>query len=164
MWGEQQGVNLLAAVTLLITDVCCKRIAAGNKDTAVSAAAPWRDSIRQEDAYWQGEKGGQTEKERKGKRGWGGGEAISPGFQSPWHWRNVMKVHAIIPPTAWEHYLSSNIHQGRNVNRRAPANTRNEKWMDDIRDQSIPSNHLSSGNAKHLLPSSPQKWNFIRAW
>lgn len=65
MRGEQQGVNLLAAVTVLITDVCWKRIAAGNKDTAVSAAAPWCDSIRQEDAYWQGEKGGQTQSERE---------------------------------------------------------------------------------------------------
>lgn len=39
--GGQQGVNLLAAVSVLITtDVCCKRIAAGNKDTMVSAAVP----------------------------------------------------------------------------------------------------------------------------
>lgn len=39
--GWQQGVNLLAAVSVLITtDVCCKRIAAGNKDTMVSAAVP----------------------------------------------------------------------------------------------------------------------------
>lgn len=72
--GRQQGVNLLAAVSVLITtDMCCKRIAAGNKDTMVSAAVPWCDSIRQEDAYWQGEKGGtdrETERETEG--------AISP--------------------------------------------------------------------------------------
>lgn len=67
--GGQQGVNLLAAVSVLITtDVCCKRIAAGNKDTMVSAAVPWCDSIRQENAYWQGEKGERTERERDRQR------------------------------------------------------------------------------------------------
>lgn len=67
--GWQQGVNLLAAVSVLITtDVCCKRMAAGNKDTMVSAAVPWCDSIRQEDAYWQGEKGGRTERDRVRER------------------------------------------------------------------------------------------------
>lgn len=59
-----------------------KRIAAGNKDTTVSAAVPWCDSIRQEDAYWQGEKGEQTE------------GAITP--QSPWHRHNVTRVHTIL--------------------------------------------------------------------
>lgn len=32
--------------------------------------------------------------------------------------------------------------------------------MDDIRDQSIPSSHLSSGNAKHLLPLGARKGHF----
>lgn len=34
-----------------------------------------------------------------------------------------MKVHTIIPQTAQEHYLNSNIYQGLNVNRRAPMIT-----------------------------------------
>lgn len=155
--GWQQGVNLLAAVSVLITtDVCCKRIAAGNKDTMVSAAVPWCDSIRQEDAYWQGEKGGRTERERA--REWGSNQSSS---QSPWHWRNVMKVHTIIPPTAQEHYLNSNIYQGLNVNRRAPNNTSNRKWIDNIRNQSVLYSHLSSENAKRSPVPAPQMWRFM---
>lgn len=59
-WQYRVNFNLLAASlsdTVLITiDVCSKRIAAGNKDPVVSGALPWCDSIRQVDAYWQGEK------------------------------------------------------------------------------------------------------------
>lgn len=155
--GWPQGVNLLAAVSVLITtDVCCKRIAAGNKDTMVSAAVPWCDSIRQEDAYWQGEKGGRTERDRERERG----SNQSPS-QSPWHWRNVTKVHTIIPPTTQEHYLNSNIYQGLNVTGRAPTNTRNRKLMDNIRNQSILSSHLSSENTKHLLGPVSQICSYL---
>jgi len=40
--------------------------------------------------------------------------------QSPWHWRNVTRVHNIIPPTPQEHYLNSNLYQRLNVSRRTP--------------------------------------------
>lgn len=114
--GWQQGVNLLAAVSVLITtDVCCKRIAAGNKDTSVSAALPWCDSIRQEDAYWQGENGGMDRERDRGSN--------QSSSQSPWHWRNVTRVHTIIPSTPREHYLNSNLYHRLNVSRRTLFNT-----------------------------------------
>lgn len=115
------GVNLPAAVSVLITtDVCCKRTAAGNKDTTVSAAVPWCDSIRQEDAYWQGEKGGWTERDRDGGgvSRWGRGAAISPGVSHLGTDAMSRKSTPSFLRTAQEHYLNSSLYQGPECHRK----------------------------------------------